>query len=251
MTSGWTFLLSFASIVAGVVLGMTLRARIPAPQLGHDTKEVIRLGAGLLATLAAVVISLMIASAKSSYDTQDAHFRQLAAYLVEADQLLAQYGPEATPVRRLMRQNVPAAMDRIWNEKATSSQNTAFTVNSLAEQIYNAVEALSPANDAQRSLKSRIMQASNDIARTRLLIFADGDKPILTPFLLILIVWLTVIFTSFGLFVEPGAVAWTALLVFALSVSSALFLVADLSQPFAGLMQISKEQLRHTLAPLN
>ncbi len=251
MTSSWTFLVSFVSIVAGIVLGMTLRARLPAPKLGHDTKEVIRLGASLLATLAAVVISLLIASAKSSYDTQDAHFRQLTAHLVETDQLLAQYGPEALPVRRLMRQNVPAAMDRIWNEKATASQTTAFTVNSLAEQIYNAIEALSPVNDAQRVLKPRIVQASNDIARTRLLIFADGDKPILTPFLLILIVWLTVIFTSFGLFVEPGAVAWTALLVFALSVSSALFLVADLSQPFAGLMQISKDQLRHTLTPLS
>jgi hypothetical protein len=251
LTSGWTFLISFASIMAGVILGMTLRARLPAPKLGHDTKEVIRLGAGLLATLAAVVISLLIASAKSSYDNQDAHFRQLVAHLVETDQLLAQYGPEALPVRKLMRQSVPAAMDRIWNEKATASQNTAFTVNSLAEQIYNAIETLSPVNDAQRSLKPRIVQASNDIARTRLLIFADGDKPILTPFLLILIVWLTVIFTSFGLFVEPGAVAWAALLVFALSVSSALFLVADLSQPFAGLMQISKDQLRHTLTPLN
>lgn len=251
MTSSWTFLLSFASIVAGVVLGMVLRARIPAAKLGHDTKEVIRLGAGLLATLAAVVISLMIASAKSSYDTQDAHFRQLAAYLVETDQLLAQYGPEATPVRQLMRQNVPAAMERIWSEKATALQNTAFTASSLAEQLHHAIEALAPANDAQRSLKPRIMQASNDIARTRLLIFADGDKPVLTPFMLILIVWLTVIFTSFGLFVEPGAIAWTALLIFALSVSSALFLVSDLSQPFKGLMQIPKEQLRHTLAPLN
>jgi hypothetical protein len=251
LTSGWTFLLSFASIVAGIVLGMTLRARFPLLRLGHDTKEVIRLGAGLLATLAAVVISLMIASAKSSYDTQDAHFRQLAAYLVETDQLLAQYGPEAVPVRKLMRQDVPAAMDRIWNEKATASQNTAFTANSLAERLYTAIEALSPVNDVQRSLKLRIVQASNDIARTRLLMFTDGDKPILTPFLLILIVWLTVIFTSFGMFVEPSAVAWTALLVFALSVSSALFLVADLSQPFAGLMQISKEQLRHTLPPLN
>jgi hypothetical protein len=251
LTSGWTFLLSFASIVAGIFAGMKLRGRISAPRPGHDTKEVIRLGAGLLATLAAVVISLMIASAKSSYDTQDAHFRLLAAHLVETDQLLAQYGPEAMPVRKLMRESVPAAMDRIWNEKATASQNTAFTVNSLAEQLYTAIEALSPANDAQRSLKLRIVQASGEIARTRLLIYADGDRPILTPFLLILIVWLTVIFASFGMFVEPGVVAWTALLVFALLVSSALFLVADLSQPFAGLMQISKDQLRHTLAPLN
>ena len=251
MTSGWTFLLSFASIIAGIFVGMKLRGRIPAPRAGHDTKEVIRLGAGLLATLAAVVISLMIASAKSSYDTQDTHFRQLAAYLVEADQLLAQYGPEAIPVRQLMRKNVPAAMERIWNERATALQNTAFTANSLAETLHAAVEALTPVNDAQRSLKPRIVQASNEIARTRLLIFADGDKPVLTPFMLILIVWLTVIFASFGVFVEPSAIAWTALLIFALSVSSALFLVSDLSQPFAGFMQIPKEPLKYTLAPLN
>jgi hypothetical protein len=251
VTSGWTFLISFASILAGIVLGMFLRARIPASRLSYDTREVIRLGAGLLATLAAVVISLMIASAKSSYDTQDGHFRQLAAYLVETDQLLAQYGPEAIEVRILMRQAVPAAIDRIWREEAAASQSSAFTAASLAEQLYNAIDALSPVNDAQRALKLRVAQASAEIARTRLLMFADADKPILTPFFLILIFWLTVIFTSFGLSVEPGAVAWAALLVFALSVSSALFLVADLSQPFAGLMQIPKEQLRNTLAPLN
>jgi ABC-type polysaccharide/polyol phosphate export permease len=81
--------------------------------------------------------------------------------------------------------------------------------------------------------------------------YADGDKPILTPFLLILIFWLAVIFASLSLFVEPGRVMIGALLIFALSVSSALFLVADLSQPFVGLMQLPKEQLEHTLAPLN
>jgi hypothetical protein len=81
--------------------------------------------------------------------------------------------------------------------------------------------------------------------------FADTDNPMLTPFLLILIFWLTVIFTSFGLFVEPGAVGVIALLVFALSVSSGLFLIADLSQPFAGFMQVSNEELTRALAPLN
>jgi Protein of unknown function (DUF4239) len=251
VTSGWTFLVSFASLIAGIALGMALRRRLPAHRLSQETKEVVRLGAGLLATLAAVVISLMIACAKSSYDTQDAHFRQLAAYLVETDQLLAQYGPQGAEVRKLMRQSVPAAIDRIWREKATASQDTAFTANSLAEQLRNAIDGLSPQSDAQRALKARIMQASDEIARVRLLMYADADKPILTPFFLILIFWLTVIFASYGLSVEPGAVAAVALLVFALSVSSALFLVADLSQPFAGLMQIPKEQLRHTLAPLD
>jgi hypothetical protein len=170
---------------------------------------------------------------------------------VLADQLLAQYGSEAAGIRELMRQIVPAAMDRIWREKATaSSQNTAFTENSVAEQFSHAIATLAPVNDTQRALKSRIEAASADVARTRLLVFADGDNPILTPFLLILIVWLTVIFTSFSLFVEPHVVVAAALLVFALSVSSALFLIADLNQPFAGLMQVSREPIMHALPPL-
>jgi hypothetical protein len=81
--------------------------------------------------------------------------------------------------------------------------------------------------------------------------FADSDKPIQTPFLLILVFWLAVIFAGFSLFMQPGPVVVTALLIFALSVSSALFLVADLSQPYAGLMQIPKSQLEHTLPPLD
>jgi hypothetical protein len=251
VTSTWIFLVSFVAILAGGAIGMSLRVRLPKAQLNAETREMIRLGTSLLATLVAVLISLTIASAKSSYDTQDAHFRQFAAYLVEADQLLGQYGPEATGVRQLMREAVPAAMDRIWREKATASQDTAFTARSLAEQLYTAIETLSPNNDAQRGLKARVEQAIADIARTRLSMFADGDTPVLTPFLLILIFWLAVIFASFGLFVEPGPVVFTALLVFALSISSALFLVADLSRPFAGLMQLPKEQLKHTLAPLS
>lgn len=251
MTSGWIFLISFVALVIGIAAGMLLRKRIPADHLGAGPKEVIRLGAGFLATLSAVLISLMIASAKNSYDTQAAHFRTLAAYLVETDQLLVQYGSETTQIRILMRQAVPAAVDRIWREKRSANQDSAFTSASLAEQINSAIASLTPANDAQRSLKHRIEEASVEIANARLLMFADGDTAILTPFLLILIFWLAVVFASYALFVAPSRVVIAALLVFALSISSALFLVADLSQPFVGLMQIPKEQLRDTLAPLN
>jgi hypothetical protein len=250
VTSGWIFLISFVAIVAGIATGMLLRRRIPEQRL-ESAKEVIRLGASFLATLSAVLISLMIASAKSSYDTQDSHFRQLAAYLVETDRLLTQYGPETKQVRLLMRQALPAAIDRIWREKRSALQDSAFTSASLAEQLNGAIEALAPASDAQRALKLRIELASAEIARTRLLMFSDGEVAILTPFLLILIFWLAVVFASYSLFVAPTRVVVAALLVFALSISSALFLVTDLSQPFAGLMQIPKEQLRHTLAPLD
>jgi hypothetical protein len=235
-----------------MLLGVVLRALLPAAYLNSETKEVVRLGVGLLATLSAVAISLMIASAKTSYDTQDAHFRQFSADVILTDQLLSQYGPEAIEIRKLMRVAVPTALDRIWREKAEGApQNTAFSTSSVAEQIYSAIDGLSPANDAPRLLKPRIEQAAADIARARLLMFADVDSPIQRPFLLILVFWLTVIFVSFSLFVEPGPVVLAAMLIFALSVASALFLVADLSRPFAGLMQISNEHLREALAPLN
>jgi hypothetical protein len=165
VTSRWIFLISFVAISAGIAIGMALRNHVPAERLGPATKELIRQGAGFLATLAAVLLSRMIASAKSSYDTQDSHFRQLAAYLVETDQLLAQYGPETTEVRILMRQAVPAAIDRIWREKRSASQDSAFTAASLAEQLNSAIAALSPANDAQRALKRCIEEAGAEIAR--------------------------------------------------------------------------------------
>jgi hypothetical protein len=152
----------------------------------------------------------------------------------------------------LIRQAVPAALDRVWAEKAIGApQAHPFTASSAAEQIYDRIEALSPASDAQRLLNPRIEQASGDIARARLLMFADVDTPIQPPFLAVLILWLTVIFTSFSLFVEPGPVIAVALLVFALSIASALFLVADLSRPFTGLMQVSNQHLRDALGPLN
>jgi Protein of unknown function (DUF4239) len=250
VTSGRIFLISFIALTAGMVLGMILRNRLPKLQL-DAAKEVVRLGAGFLATLSAVLISLMITSAKSSYDTQDTQFRTLVAYLVETDQLLVQYGPETTQIRLLMRQALPAAIDRIWREERSASQDSAFTAASLAEQIGSAIATLAPADDAHRALKHRIEEASAEIARIRLLMFAGGGAAIPTPFLLVLIFWLAVVFASYSLFVEPSKTVIAALLVFALSISSALFLVADLSQPFVGLMQLPKEQLRRALGPLS
>lgn len=116
MTSSWIFLISFVALVAGIAVGMLLHRHLPSAQLGAGPKEVIRLGAGFLATLSAVLISLMIASAKNSYDTQAAHFRMLAAYLVETDQLLVQYGPESTQTRILMRQGSGGSRSHLARE---------------------------------------------------------------------------------------------------------------------------------------
>lgn len=248
MSSTVAFLASFISILIGAAMGMVLKRVLPAELLEGGSKEAIRLSAGFLSTLAALVIGLMIASAKNTYDSQNTNIRQLGTNAVLVDQMLTQYGPEAKAARNLLREIIPSATVRIWRENTLGKGGgSAFVVSEMAERFYRAVEGLNPANPEQTSLKSRIIQLTTDMGRTRLMVFTQGDDGIPLPFFVVLVFWLVVIFASFSLFAEPGLIVVASTLVFALSVSSALFLIVDLSHPFQGLMQISNHHLHMVL----
>jgi hypothetical protein len=249
LSSGWVFLLTFVFIAVGGGLGMLVRIRLPAPTVA-DSKEVVRLGAGLMATVAALVLGLMIASAKNSYDTQAANVRQLTANLILLDELLGQYGPETRDARGMIRQAAAITVQKIWQQDPTTNNTAAFSASASAEAFFYGIETLLPTSDLQRWLKTRILQIATDLVRTRLLMFVHIDSAIPLPLLMIVVVWLALIFASFTLFVEPNKVVAVASLVYALAVSSALFLIVDMSQPFAGLMKISSEPLTHVLPAL-
>ena len=250
MSSTAAFLASFASILIGAAVGMVLRRTLPADRLEGGSKEAIRLGAGFLSTLAALVIGLMIASAKNTYDNQNTNIRQLGTNAVLVDQMLTKYGPEAKAARTLLREIIPSATARIWRENVSGNGST-FVISETAERFYNAVEGLKPANAEQTSLKSRIIQLTTDMGRTRLLVFTQGEDAIPLPFFIVLVLWLVAIFASFSLFAEPRPIVIASTLVFALSVSSALFLIVDLSHPFQGLMQISNYHLHMVLPTID
>ena len=239
----------FLLTLGGILLGTLLRRALPEHHLSKDSQDVVRLGVGLIATLAALLLGLLIAAAKSSFDTQSTQVTQITADIIILDNLLAEYGPEARPIRQQMRSVIGPFADQIWREKQASSA-MPFERNASAEQVYLAVQALSPQNDLQRSLQVRAAQISNDLAQTRLLLFAESGNVIPAPFLAILVLWLVIIFASFSLFSALNATVFTCLSLFALSASCAIFLILELSQPFSGLMTISSEPLRHALGPL-
>ncbi len=248
MSSTVAFVASFASILIGAAIGMVLKRTLPAALLEGGSKEDIRLGAGFLSTLAALVIGLMIASAKNTYDNQNTNIRQLGTNAVLVDQMLTKYGTEAKAARTLLREIIPSATARIWQENVSGKAGgSAFVISQAAERFYNAVEGLKPAYAEQTSLKSRIIQITTDMGRTRLLVFTQSEDAIPLPFFVVLVFWLMVIFASFSLFAEPGPIVIASTLLFALSVSSALFLIVDLSHPFQGLMQISNHHLHMVL----
>jgi hypothetical protein len=244
-------LIAFACVFSGTFLGMLLRKRLPGHHLSGDTKDVVRLGTGLIGTMAALVLGLLIASANSTYETESSQVKQLTANIVLLDLTLAQYGPETQSLRNLLRPAVATLADRIWRENGSEfGKADAFEASAGALSFYQEILKLSPRNETQRALQARAIDTSNDLAKTRLLMFTQAGGSIPMPFLVILISWLIIIFGSFSLFAENNATTLAALGLFALSASAAIFLILELSQPFTGLMTISSEPLRNALAPL-
>jgi len=243
--------IAFACISGGALIGMFLRNTLSGHHLSTDAKDVVRLGTGLIGTIAALVLGLLIASAKSSYDTQSTQIKQMTANIILLDHLLEQYGSETGAVRNLLRRGVIVLADRMWRENSHDLTKAApFEASAASEAFYLKLQELSPQNDSQRSLQARAIQISTDIAQTRLLLFAQMGNSIPMPFLVVLIFWLTIIFASFSLFAQPNAIVLGALLIFALSAAGAIYLILELGQPFAGLMQISSAPLRNALVPL-
>ena len=246
-----TALIALAMILGGAIVGVGLRRALPERHLADDTKDLVRLGTGLIGTIAALVLGLLIAAANGSYGTQSGHIQQMAADIILLDQLLAQYGEGAKPAREELRRTIPPLVDRIWRDSwSDTAHHSTFEATKSGEATASMILALAPQNDAQRVIKDRAIQVTSDLAQTRFLMFEQSGGTIPLPFLVVLIFWLAIIFMSFGMFSRLNPVSGIALVVFAVSAAGALFLVLELSNPFAGLMQISSAPLRDALAPL-
>jgi hypothetical protein len=244
-------LLVFMVIFGGALLGIVLRPMLSESHLQPDSKDVVKMATGLIGTLAALVLGLLIASAKSSFDQKTNQVRQMTASIIVLDDLLAQYGPDAAHVRTGLRQGIEPLADRIWNEqKAPPGKPVHFEASAQASAFEKELESLSPDNDTQRSLQSRAIAAYTEAAQTRLLLFTQSGGSIPAPFLIILVFWLSAIFVSFTLFARTNPVVMASLLVCAVSFAGALFLVLELDNPFTGLMGISSATLRSALLPL-
>lgn len=238
-----------ACVFGGALLGSFLRAALPEHHLSTDSKDLVKLGIGLIATMAALVLGLLIASAKSSYDTQRSGLARMSANIGLLDRMLAHYGPETKEARSVLSQSVVRVLDQMWpNDRSQTVQLEPPAAG--GEAVYDRIQALSPQNEAQRSLQARALSIAVDTGQIRWLMLQQAGSSIPMPFLVVLAFWLTIIFVSFSLFAPPNATVMTTLLVCALSVSGAIFLILELDGPFEGLIEISSAPLHNVLEHL-
>src|SRR5262245_13526756 len=243
--------IAFACIFGGALLGMLLRTVLPEHHLSPDSKDVVKVGMGLIATMAALVLGLLTGSAKSSFDTQDAELKQMAANVLLLDRTLAHYGPETNSIRDQIRRAIEYKLSMTWPENGSTARVDTSETTPVVEGIEGDIRSLSPQNDVQRALQARALDISGGLLQTRWLMFGQqaGDA-IQTPLLVVLVFWLAALFASFGLFAPRNTTVIAVLGVSALSVAGALLLILEMNEPFQGVVKVSSAPLRYTLAHL-
>jgi hypothetical protein len=247
MNTTFTALTVLACLIAAALLGRGLRRMLPQEHLSADSRDVIKLAIGLVATMSALVLGLLVSSAKGSYDTERNEVLQMAAKVAFLDRVLAVYGPEAAEARVRFHDAVKEAVQQMWPEEAGRPAQLAPDAQA-GNVVYGVLQALSPHDDAQRKLKEQAISIGIDIGQLRSLLVAQSVPSISKPMLIILVLWLAIIFLGFSTLTPPNVTAMLTLTVSAVAVSGAIFLILELDQPFGGVIRISSEPMLNALS---
>lgn len=248
LTIAWVM---FACVLTSTMIAMWLARHLPERHYTSESKDVIKMGLGVIGTLTALVLGLLVSATKGTYDAQSGTIKELAAQVAMIDRVLARYGPESSEARARLRTLAQTALDQVWpKDGATAIDLSGGPSRNAGDQLFEAVAALDPKTDAQRLLKGRALDLIVGMGqlRQRLVVNSEGSLP--GPLLVMLGVWQAVLFAGFGMLAPRNAVALVVLAVCMLSVAGALFLVMELDRPFDGIVRVSDAPLRLVMSHL-
>jgi hypothetical protein len=238
----------FACMLCGIGLGSYLRYVLPYHHTQTDSKDILTASAGMMSMLVALVIGLLVSSAKDAYDVTNAGITSAGAKILTLDYYLSDYGPEAEGARELLRQAVASGIERVW--PSGSGQGAILAKLEAAtsmKDIFNEIRELSPKNDAQKYLQTQALHLSADMMQSRWMLIEQSQINLPKIFLVVLTFWLTVLFAQFGLLAPQNLTAISALLISAISMSGAIFLILELNQPLQGTIKVSSAPMQKAL----
>lgn len=248
MTPHMVALAVFASLFGAALIGMRVRAWLPDHHLSSEAKDSVRVAMATVATMAALVLGLLVASTKGTYDAERNETTQLAARIIYLDRVLAMYGPETAGARGELRQATEGMIARMWPEERGT---VVLEPNEKwSDALPRAIYGMSPKDDVQRALKAQAAKMVDDLGQMRWLLYEQTETSVSGAMLVVVVLWLGILFLSIGLFAPPNATVVIALMLSALSVSGAIYLILELDLPYGGMISISSEPMRLALSHL-
>ena len=252
MNATWISLVAFGCTLIAALAAIFIRDRLPVHHLKGESLEFLKLVLGLIATIAALVLGLLISSAHSSFAAQQAIVQHLSVDYYQIDRILDRFGADAADDRTLLHNIVASDIDRIWaKDQGAAPEYAPLSVEREGGRLFDGIAGLPVKTDLERFGQSRALQLLASVAETRRLLTEQSRGSLSSPFLIVLISWLAVLFFGFGLFTRINATVVVALVVGCLSVAGAIFLILEMNQPYGGWMQVSSAPLRDALAQMS
>lgn len=252
----------FFLLCLSTLLGRYVHRRMPDTVRTRETIETMQLVIGMLVTFAALVLGLLTASVKSSYDAADRDRHAYALRMTQLDRCLRDYGAETAPIRTDLAGYVAAVIASTWphepppqgvrypNVRGMPVTGASPILGALMDHVGQQIRTLEPKTSAQTATWQSCRQDFRDVETAREAVIQDAAASLSAPFFWMLIFWLTVVFLALGLVVPRNRVAMLGVLLCALSLSSAVFVISDLSLPYRGLMAISSTATRAALTEM-
>jgi len=242
-------LISFAAIFGGVLTGVLVARRLPGHHLSTETQSAVTVAVAVIGTLSALVLGLMITAANHSFSARSDEVRELSLQLIRMERNLRRYGPEANDARAKLSTWAEAKTHQLFPIEGQARPSSQTTIVML-ENVQDAVLALTPKDEKQKYLRTLCVNLSSTIIQARWALETRAGHSVPVPFLVLLIFWLAIVFTSFGLFAPANPTTIVVLFLCCLAVSGGILLIEELDNPQSGLIQISSDSMRKALVEI-
>jgi hypothetical protein len=256
--------LTFVLLLACMTLGLVVRPRLPERHRDQQTLESVRLAIGMLVTFVALVLGLLTASSKGHFDAVSDNYRAFGGDIVVLHSLLAEYGPETVEARSLLRNYTGAVIASTWPDEPappgdyprTLERETRGTrvesrlLSTILGQIDMDIRRLTPGNAVQKQLAADSMDAFKTVIRQRWKIIESAHSTISQPFVIVMLVWLSIVFFCFALCAKRNATVVIVAVLCAFSTALSIYVILDMDSPVSGQIAVPSQPLRDALADL-
>ncbi len=252
-------LVVFALLCSSAGLGIVVRPRLPESHQTRETIELMQLTIGLLATFAAIVLGLLTASVKRDYDNAALGRQQYALELNALDACLSHEGPDSASARDDIHSYTAAVIASTWPLEpppvGVSYPDTSHmprvgaspVLEKLMDKISLEVLQFAPANPQLSGVAALCRDRYKDVSHARLTVIEAARDHLFEPFYGVLVLWLMIIFACFGLVAPRTSLSAAVIVLCAISLSSVMFVIVDLSRPYGGFFSIPSTAMRSAL----
>lgn len=257
----------FSSVIVLVALlgsaaaGRFLLRWLPEQHRTRSTFQFTELVSNLLVTFTALILGLLTASVNTSFEKTEGDLRSFGAQVIRLADGLDQQGPDTLPIRVMLRTYTASVIATTWPEepaptgiypKGMDTQSMeSEALGRLLTQVEHSLRRLPAADDIQRALKSDCLARLNDLMNQRWRLIGEAHSAIPMPFYRMMLFWLVVVFLSFGMSAPRNWIATTYVVMVALCMAGAVFVILELDGPLDGVIKVSSAPLRDALHHLD